>query len=101
MNELCTDFGGQKARKMCHGGNDIGRACNMSHAEQVAGRKYGHGIFSVSWLELATLEFERFFEKKRWRESGERGKSGAMREKMWTSVRLTVVKLGKERKRRW
>lgn len=63
MNELCTDFGGQKARKRCHGGNDIGRACNMSHAEQVAGRKYGHGIFLVSWLELATLEFERFFVK--------------------------------------
>ena len=48
---------------MCQSGKDVGRAYNMSHAEQVAGRKYGYGVFlwSVSWLELLTLEFERFF----------------------------------------
>ena len=46
MDKLCTDFGGQKERKVCHSGNDIGRGCNMSHAEQVVGMgKYGHGIF--------------------------------------------------------
>ena len=32
---------------------------------------------------------------------GERGKNSAMGKKMWTSVWLTVVELGKERKRRW
>ena len=47
---------------MCPSGNDIGRAYSMSHAEPVAGGKYGYGIF-VSWLELATLDFERFFER--------------------------------------
>ena len=49
---------------MCHSGNDIGRACSMSHAEPVAGRKVWLREFFVSWLELATLEFERFFKKR-------------------------------------
>ncbi len=38
-DRFCTDFGGQQKRKMCRSGKDIGRACNMSHAEQVAGEK--------------------------------------------------------------
>lgn len=47
--------------RWCRSSNDIGRACDISHAEQVAGeRKYGSRNFYVSWLELATLEFERF-----------------------------------------
>ena len=57
----------------------------------------------VSWLELATLKFERFFFKKRSIGTGKRGKRGknsAMGKKMWTSVCLAVVELGKERKRR-
>ena len=33
---LCTDFGEQEKREMCRCSNDIGRACNMSHAERVA-----------------------------------------------------------------
>lgn len=62
VNRLCTEFGGQRKRKVCQSGKDIGRAYNMSHAEQVAGTKYGCGVFlwSISWLELVTLEFERF-----------------------------------------
>lgn len=66
IDRLCIDFGGQKQREVCHSSNDIGRTCNMSHAEQVAGRNYGHGfffsfLFFSPWLELTTLEFERFF----------------------------------------
>ena len=34
-------------------------------------------------------------------ERGKRGKNSAMGKKLWTSVRLTMVELGKERKRRW
>ncbi len=46
MDRVCTDFGGQQKRKMCRSGKDIGRACNMSHAEQVAGEK----VWSVHGL---------------------------------------------------
>lgn len=35
VDRLCTDFGEQEKRKMCQCSNDIGRACNMSHAERV------------------------------------------------------------------
>ena len=37
--DFVQTLGDRKSRKMCHSGKDIGRACNMSHAEQVAGRK--------------------------------------------------------------
>ena len=63
-----------------------------------------HGFFGgvfISWPELATLEFERFLVLDRGVENGKRGKSSERGEKMWTSVWLTVVELGKERKRRW
>ena len=60
-----------------------------------------HGIF-FPWLGLVTLEFERFFISfHRWLGPGKTGKSSEMEEKMWTSVWLAVVELGKERKRRW
>lgn len=36
---LRTDFGGQKERKFWPGSNDIGRACNIFHAEHVSGSK--------------------------------------------------------------
>ena len=35
VDGLCTDFGEQEKREMCRYSNDIGRACNMSHAERV------------------------------------------------------------------
>ena len=64
--------------------------------------------FSLSWLELSTLEFERFCLRRRKKpdgggtgKRGKKGKSSTKGKKMWTSVRLTVVELGKERKRRW
>lgn len=37
MNTLYTDFLGEQEKEKCHSCNDMGRACNMSHAEQVAG----------------------------------------------------------------
>ena len=100
-NGICAGFGGiGREKKGCHNGNDIGRACNMSHAEQVAGRKYGHGTFFFLGWSSQRSSLSVFFLTNGW-ELAKKARAVQRERKCGQACDEPRSSWGKSGKRRW